>query len=272
MIPKLNKYNLNKYFKELEKENVEYTLLLKVAYIYGKNIEEVIQIKKEHIQQNTITIKQKQQILKYTYPISNEFKKELQENITPNKEGYLFTLHNHPQPSTIINEFLKKVNRKINKKYFIKIPHITSRDFKRLRGQHLILDGATINLVRHLYGNTNTRITRKFLQIDELLQEAGRPTTIEDIIENNTDLNIYQDKEFIGEHQLYHIRGPTYPDNNPQRYHNNIEINPQNNQINIQNPDTIIDQILTEKTIKELNRLKIGEYKIYNNLIFTRTL
>ena len=270
MIPKLDKYQLNRYFKELEKENPEYTILLKVAYTYGKNIEEIINLKTTDIHENTITIKQKQQILTYTYPITKEFKNELTK--TADENGYLFPLHEHPQPSTIINEFLKKVNRKIYKKHFIKVPHITSRDFKRLRGQHLILDGASINLVRHLYGNTNTRITRKFLQIDELLKEAGRPTSIEDIIEKHTDLDLYYDKEFMGECQLYHIRGPQYPDNNPQSYHNNIEINPKNNHINIQNPDTIIDQIITEETIKRLIQLKIGEYKIYNNLMFTRTL
>ena len=272
MIPKLDKYQLNKYFKELKKENPEYTLLLKVAYIYGKNIEEVTELKKENIKQNTITIKQKQNILKYTYPITQEFKTELQTTLTPDNEGYLFSLHNHTQPSTQINEFLKKVNRKIYRQHYIKVPHITSRDFKRLRGQHLILDGATINLVRHLYGNTNTRITRKFLQIDDLLQEAGRPNSIEDIIENHTDLNLFYDKEFMGESQLYHVRGPQYPDNNPQSYHNNIEIQAETLNINIQNPDTIIDKILTPETINRLINLDIGEYKIYNNLMFTRTL
>ena len=266
MVPKMNKYQLNKYFKELEHENHEYTMLLKLAYYYGKNIEEIINLKNNHIHENTITIKQKQNILTYTYPITPEIKKEIQ-TLQPDSEGYLFTLHDHPQPSVQINEFLKKLNRIIHKQYCIKIPHITSRDFKRLRGQHLILDGATINLVRHLYGNTNTKITRKFLQIDDLLQEAHRPVTIEDIIYKHTDLNLYYDKEFMGETQLYHVRGPK---NNG--YRNNLEIHTENRIVNIETHDTIIDKILTQENITTLLELKIGEYKIYNNLMFTRTL
>jgi hypothetical protein len=76
----------------------------------------------------------------------------------------------------------------------------------------------------------------------------------------------------MGEQQLYHIRGPTYQDNNPQSYSNNIEINPNTKTFNIQKPDTIIDEILNTETIDRLIQLKIGEYKIYNNLMFTRTL
>lgn len=265
MTPKLNKYQLNKYFNQLEKENPEYTLILKLAYIYGKNVEEILTIKPEHIQGITIAIKQTS--LTQTYPISKQLQKEIQQYIKPENEYIFQKIHDEEKPLILLNEFIRKTNRKIKKQYTIKIPTLTCRDFKRLRGQHLILDGATINLVRHLYGNTNTRITRKFLQIDKLLEEAGRPTSIEDIITNHTDLQLYYDTQLNNNYYLYHISGPK-----KHGYHNNIEINNTTKRINLEKHDVKTDQLLTDEVIDQLLKLKVGEYKIIKNLRITRTL
>lgn len=265
MIPKLNKYQLNHYFNELEKENPEYTLILKLAYIYGKNTSEILQLKPENIGEITITIKQTS--ITQKYPISPELKKQITEYIKPEQEYIFQKIHDEEKPLIILNEFMRKTNRRIKREYTIKIPQLTCRDFKRLRGQHLILDGATINLVRHLYGNTNTRITRKFLQIEELLQEAGRPTSINDIIENYTDLNLYYDNQLNNNYQLYHISGPQ-----KHGYNNNIEINNNTKRINLEKHDVKIDQLLNDEIIEQLLKLKVGEYKIINKLRITRTL
>jgi integrase len=83
LIPKLNKYQINKYLKEIEKENTEYAIILKLAYIYGKNIEEIINIQKTDIKEKTITIKQTS--ITQTYPITQTLKKQLQQIKTDNE-------------------------------------------------------------------------------------------------------------------------------------------------------------------------------------------
>ena len=272
MIPLLTKYELNKYFKEIKKEDNENYLILKLAYIYGKNVDEILTIQKKNInlKENTITIPAR---IEQTYPIAEELKQELKEHINNiTTQQHIFKLHDEEKYNTYLNEFVKKVNRRIYREYQIKIPHFTVREFKRLRGQHLILDGATFNTIRKFYGNSNTKITQSFLQLEDLLIDNNKPVDKDDIINNFTDTNIYYDNEFKIKQILIFVNGDKHTKTDPYSYKNYIELNLETMNTKYETHDKIIDDIInnTPQIKEQLSKLKVGEYRKYNNLRFTR--
>lgn len=270
MIPILTKYELNKYLKEIKKENYENYLILKLAYIYGKNVDEILKLQKKHIQlqENKIIIPAR---IEQEYPIAEELKNELKEYYENNND-YLFQLHDEEKFNTYLNEFLKKVNRRIYREHQIKIPHFTVREFKRLRGQHLILDGATFNTIRRFYGNSNTKITQSFLQLEDLLKDNDKPANMEDIIKNHTDTYIYYDNEFKTKQILIFVNGDKKTKTDPYSYRNYIELNLETMNTKYETHDKIIDDLInnTPQIKEQLSKLKVGEYRKYNNLRFTR--
>lgn len=265
---KLDKYQLNKYLYKLKEYDETYYIILKLCYIYGKNTEEITPLKREDIKYPIIQLNSKPQS---EYPLPLELRDELEnyikEHVASDEEQIfpeVLALDNH---HVTINEFLRKTNRKIEKKYYVKLPSLTTRDFKRLRGQHLILDGVTVQLVRRLYNNSNTNITRKFLQLDNLLSENNKPVQPDDIINYYTDMNVFWDKNYNENYKLYHIRGPV-------NYHNNLEIDTANNSLTVENPDVLTDGLMEDQPelIADLVVLKPGEYRKYDDLMVTRTL
>ena len=89
---------------------------------------------------------------------------------------------------------------------------------------------------------------------------------------NFTDTNIYYDNEFKIKQILIFVNGDKHTKTDPYSYKNYIELNLETMNTKYETHDKIIDDIInnTPQIKEQLSKLKVGEYRKYNNLRFTR--
>lgn len=271
-IPLLDKYELNKYIHKLSEYNNKYYLILKMAYTYGVNISEIATLKKTHITDEVICFHTQYKTLKYQ--LIAGLKKELNDYINTLSEDkeYLFIEDDADdiksetrRLSRNTTEFIITTNRDIKKNYNITVPYLNVKDFKRLRGQHLILDGVPFETVHRLYHNSNKQNTRRFLHYDDLLNQMKvYEDDINETLQAHTDFDLYYDRS-VDETQIYSITSME-----DEEYVNVLEIASKDKDFALENNDNDIASLLTVDKIWMLFHLKHGEFKKLKEYNFTR--
>lgn len=196
----LTKTETNELLKAIKNDNKEYSVIFKLMYIYGKDFKQIIELQWSDVNSNTIKFKGEE------FPLSNEnynllkevnksdkyifFNKKEQEDIHENVNIYRKRLIYY------FNNTIKQLNLSSRVKY----SGLSLTDLRRLRGQHLIIDGVDLNIVMQLYQqkpNARTQF-KKYLHYDELykIQTNNHCETMQDIFQTKyTDLDIFEVKD-----------------------------------------------------------------------------
>ena len=201
-IIKLDKEDTNLLLNYINLKDKKYGLILRLAYIYGRHIRDILKLQKTHYDS-------KHNILDFTFldipksfSLHKDIKEEFKEyiNSIENNNDYLFI--NHLDELTIIRKELDKLIlesvKEINHKQLLRqhCPIISGKDFRKLRAQHLFIDGVSIEVINQLLLNKNIHSFKKFINYDELLLLKFPCSSLTNLFEYFTDLNIFHDADF----------------------------------------------------------------------------
>lgn len=160
---KLNKEELKMLLETISEDNLEYGLIFKLCYVYGRLVSEVYLLRGEDVdfKENKITFTINNTKVDYSLysSVRNDLKVQVDET-----SNYLFQHIGKDINifSTKLNYFLKKYDDLFN-------VHVSPRDFKKLRGQHLLLDGVNVKSITMLYYSKDNSATKRLIEYDELL-------------------------------------------------------------------------------------------------------
>lgn len=266
---KLNKTKLNELLYYITNDHYKNSLILKLIYIYGRNVSEIFNLKPEdinltdetirfHIPTGTVTfplVKDINEILGYIYDHG------IQE------DEYVFRERDEAMEIVIkkLNYYIDKTIKSLNDSIDFQAPKLTTKDFRILRGQHLYIDGTNLQTIHELYCNTNLMSTKDIIQYKQLNEYLFPQYSLEELFHDKTDLNIYYDYRY-SQNDLF-----TISDENDK---NNliIEIDYLENTINIIAEDegeSLVDKvqdIQPDILFEELSKLEHGTFKFFNGL------
>lgn len=206
---KVNKEMLNELLRYISEDNQKYGLIFKITYIYGRNIGEVLKLRKRDVDLKHNALDFMLPTESVSFMLHPDIKEDLinyieSKNLTD--EDYIFINEdkNVAVSSKDINIYSKKLNvyltniiRELNKDVFIEhCPSLVNRDFKNLRGQHLFIDGADIKTVNELYRNKNIQSTKDNIDYKNLMKLRFPCDNVRKIFYEFTDLNVYSDRKF----------------------------------------------------------------------------
>lgn len=195
-IIKLTKTETNELLKVITEEEPIYGLILKLQYIYGRNVSEVYNLTKNDIEMDKDLITFVMNGDKLTYTVHPEVRSLLYKTVEEAKKNYIFQEGERPLSNVKdgINYYLHKKTNNVNSLPFMEGLRLTTRDFKALRGQHLFEDGISIKTIHELYHNSNSEGTKKTICYDELRRMLS-PSDVEEII-RDTHMDVYSDHSF----------------------------------------------------------------------------
>ena len=198
---KMSKTDVNKLLWEISDDNITYGLILKLQYIYGRNVGDILALKKEDIDISNNTIEFKLSKSNLILPIVPEICDVLINHVNglPENEEYLFLTEDVNYNSNVlakrINYYLNSKIDELNKGVNHKLSKITNRDLKMLRGQHLYLDNVPFEIIHELYNNFNYSETRRLIDYDGLKNSFGYDN-VDNLLVNFTDLNLFRDDDY----------------------------------------------------------------------------
>jgi hypothetical protein len=206
-IIKLNKTEVNELLYHLCKDNHRYGLVLKLVYVYGRNIGDVLRLRKRDINISNNIICFKLYDGSYNLPIHKDVKKELLDYIAPlDDKDYLFInvandieVNNTNVYSNRINGYLRDLIKQLNKGNVFggHCPLLVCTDFKILRGQHLIIDGCPLKIVQELYHIKNVASIKNMIRYKDLLKLCFECDSLDKVFNSFTDLNVFYDYDFV---------------------------------------------------------------------------
>lgn len=263
-IIKLTQAEVNELLNVMNEDEPNYSLILKLQYLYGRNISEVYSLKKTDInkEDNTITFIMNND--KLTYKIHEEIREQLYEVVDTAKKQYIFQEGERPLSNVKdgINYYLHKKTEAVNDLPFMEGLRLTTKDFKALRGQHLYQEGISIKTIHELYHNTNTEGTKKTICYEQLKKQLFSES-VEEIIED-TCLKVFTDHNF-NKNPIFYV---TDKENNEAL----LEI--KNNTLNFHADEElkeVVDGLNSEELLRLVSHVKYpGDYIYYNNLKFLR--
>lgn len=203
MVLKLDKYQLQFLLNEIQNDNAKYGLVLKLIYTYGRNINEVLQLRVPDInfEDGYITFNINQQDTKGDFPITASIGDDLLYYLKANNIGdndFLFVdiddeikLYRNR-----INHYLGKKSIALTQKHFNKPVKLSTKDFKILRGKHLFLDGVPVKVIHDLYCFSYIKDTKNIIEYPELMQDfmdKSFPYTYDDIFSKLSYLDTIDD-------------------------------------------------------------------------------
>ena len=264
-IIKLNKQQTNELLRIIKQEEPTYALALTIQYIYGRNIGEVYNLKHEDIDTVNETITFTMNGDRLTYKVHPQIMKDLYD-LTEEQKEYIFQEGKKPIHTIKdgINYYLHRKGGLLNTIPYMKNLRLTTKSFKRLRGQHLYQDGVSLKTIHELFHNTNIEGTKRTIQYNEL-KELLHQENIDDIIAE-TNMEIYAEPDF---------------NNNPIFYTTNheheaiIEITKKDNYKCI-GDEELVDYLMDDDfpRMELLDKLapvtKVGDYILFNNIKFIR--
>ena len=266
---KLGKEKLNELLYLFHDDNIRYGLIFKLIYIYARNAGEVLKLQKKDINYNDKTISFDLQGGVKTLPLHNDVVDDLElfTNELNNDEDFLFINVDESMELAIkkLNYYLYNTIDSLNKHIDFDCPKLTTKDFKILRGQHLLLAGVELHTIHDLYNNSNITATKNNINYNDLLWMIYPCRDITTLFNDYTDTNIYTDKCF-DDNDIYTV--------NTDNETIIIEINYLENNVNIiaeQDSDneelvSILNTALTDEAISKLQMMKPGQYKYLNDL------
>lgn len=206
---KVSKEMLNELLRYISMDNQKYGLIFKITYIYGRNIGEVLKLRKRDVDLKHNALDFMLPTESISFMLHSDIKDDLIEYINSkelDEMDYIFIKEDkeYDVSSKDINMYSKKLNvyltnmiRELNKNVFVKhCPSLVNRDFKNLRGQHLFIDGADIKTVNELYRNKNIQSTKDNIDYKNLMKLRFPCDNVNKIFHEFTDLNVYADRKF----------------------------------------------------------------------------
>lgn len=197
---KLDKKQLNELLYYLYKDNEKYGLIFEIVYVYGRNINEVLKLKAKDIDEATIEFELPTE--RFNFILYKGLKKPLTEYITGkglSDDDYIFIddEKNINKYSKNLNYYLKSKITELNQKVLnYKVPVLVLGDLKKLRGQHLFLDGADLSVINELYRNKNIQTTKNNIRYGELKCVRDKVVSLEKLLKDYTDLRVFHDNSF----------------------------------------------------------------------------
>lgn len=152
-------------------------LLYELQYRYARRNKEIAILKVSDIDlitnQITFTIAKKKEDTKLTLDLLDDIKDKLEKHISKYNlisEDYLFIKSENSIESFQRNlrQYLERNSKQLIKQLFNKECELNTHDFRRLRGQHLYLDGFKIEVIQQLYQHKDLNQTLEYLQIHQL--------------------------------------------------------------------------------------------------------
>ncbi|MBR3363051.1 MAG: site-specific integrase [Bacilli bacterium] len=265
-IIKLNKQQTNETLKIIGEEEPRYGLALTILYIYGRNISEVYNLQDTDINKEDETITFIMNNNKITHKIHPQIKQELYKLVEEN-QGYIFQEGERPLTTFKdgINYYLHKKTGRLAELEFLADLRLTTKEFKRLRGQHLYQEGVPIKTIHELYNNTNMEGTKKTIKYHEL-KPLIYNEDVEDII-SKTNVEIYEEHEFNNNPIFYVI--------NNDKKEAIIEVIT-DEEMEVIGDEELVNHLTSEEfnTKDLINKLlpvsRVGDYIIYDNMRFLK--
>jgi len=202
-IVKISKQKLNELLYNIRSDNIEYSLIYRLLYIYGRNIHEVLKLKKTDVTHRNIVFEVNNNNVKF--PLHENVRDDLLlfiEHGYFEENDYLFIEHGYDNIDVYtkrLNYYLNRFIDKLNHTIYFKCPKLTTNDFKILRGQHLYLDGADIYTIHQLYHNSNIQSTRNTIHESKLKKLKYQCNSLDSVFSRFTDLYIFHDSFYDGE-------------------------------------------------------------------------
>ena len=190
----IDKYQINQLFDVICRDDFRNGLILKLVYVYGRNIGEVLKLRKSDIDFDNacINFKSANVCLPLFQVVADDLNKYIEgvdEYLFIDKIGSNGTNKYSNQLNKYLNNFIDYCNK--NDVLGWKCPTLVCTDFKVLRGQHLFLDGANINVINELYSNKNIGSTKKLIDYRSLLKLRFTISDLDDLIDY-TDLGVFK--------------------------------------------------------------------------------
>lgn len=254
VILKLSKYELNQFLYDVSCSDRVHGLILKLCYVYGRTIGDVAYLKKDSLdfEEGLITFSEGE----VSFPIDSSLYEDL-IMLCDGKSDEEYIFSDDIEPS----EIMVFLNYLLYDKYssFLKSRgvRLTTDDFRVLRGQHLYLDGVSLESLQLLYSHKNINSTKSLIDYDDL--EEDESEDYDNIFNKYTDLNLFLDEDYSSYVNYYCVYG---------NHEALIEINPVDEIIYIEGDISIKKRLtFSEDFIFELKLLNYpGEYKIINGV------
>lgn len=263
-IIKLNKTQINELLYHISKDNQRYGLVLKIVYIYGRNIGDVLRLKRKHITEDMIKFEV------YDGTLDFIIHKDIESDLLNYVDGlagedYLFinvdnrvNVTNTNVYSNKINIYLKDYIKHLNKNGLCgwHCPLLVCTDFKILRGQHLIIDGCPLKTLQELFHVKNVASIKNMIKYKDLMKLRFECDSLSKVFDGFTDLNVFYDSDFV-ETELFTV-------STTDGYSTIIEYNPYSDSFSIVVGDDVLSDMvngLDVSVFKGLSCLSSGEYK-----------
>ena len=190
---KLTKGETNDMLYAVSEDNFKIGTILKLIYLYGKDAKVILTMKWSQIDFKNDTICFKNHL----FQLIPELKRDL---LKFKGEGeYLFLDDASEDLEKDVNIQRKRVKyylihnvRNLDLEHKVKHSGLSITDLRRLRGQHLIMDGVSLDAVMDLYCQKSGSKTqfKRYLDYDKLMDELHPCTDLDDLFSDYTDLNI----------------------------------------------------------------------------------
>ena len=199
-VVKVDKKQLNELLYYISKDNRKYGLIFKLVYVYGRSIQEVLSLKCGDVDEHSIEFELPRE--RFNFILDKRLGGDLLDYITGKdlgREDYIF-IDNADyinKYSKNLNYYLNSIIGELNKTVFNrKCPSLVNSDLRNLRGQHLFLDGASVNVINELYRNRNIQTTKNHIKYDELLGYRDKCNSLDKVFKEYTDLRVFHDNSF----------------------------------------------------------------------------
>lgn len=196
---------MNELLLKVSLDNPVYGLILKLTYIYGRNISDVLSLIMSDLDFDRDRIKFRMSKSNLVLPLVDDVRSDLvyYVNGLPEDYGYgeLLFAPVMVDEDFDVNVLTKRINYYLNVKIGewnressgFKFSKVTTKDFKVLRGQHLVLDGVPLDMVHKLFNNYNLGDSRDFIDYEDIAIECGFDS-LDSVIGSFTDLNLFEDR------------------------------------------------------------------------------
>ena len=187
----ISKEQLNELFFNMRRYNESNAIIFQTCYIYGQKISTILNLHKKdiNIDQKLINFNGNE------YKLHEDIKKYFTYLETLNMDDYVFVTDMSKgikYYNQNLNRYLANFIDSMNEKLPWTCPQLRSNDFRRLRGQHLYLDGVDVSVIQDLF-NTNLQRTKNIINYNELYTVRFPCTNINTVFKDYTDLNLYYD-------------------------------------------------------------------------------
>ena len=194
---RLTKGETNELLNNISEDKQVYGLIFKLIYIYGKEGMTVLSLKWEQIdfKNNLIWFKNR------SYPLVSFVRDDLVELSEQGTDGYVFLDVDVGEDISNSVDILRKKLRyymsntvkKLDVTHKVKHVALSITDLRKLRGQHLLLDGVSLKVVMDLYNQqlgTSTQF-KKYLEYDDIMSALFPCRNLDELFNVYTNLNVF---------------------------------------------------------------------------------